>query len=124
MSKILDYAKEVLDLMVAQEDAEHIWTGKVTELVAQVCPVGYYSRIVSVLRSAGAIEQVTRGGGTAVSKWRVVNPDADLSLGDPKPSVMSKRRNLEDRVSTLERLVGGIDVSQALADVVKEVRGG
>jgi hypothetical protein len=50
-----------------------IWTGHTTQLFARLqMATPYYTSVMACLKKMGCIEQVKRGGGNAMSKWRLV----------------------------------------------------
>lgn len=112
------YAASVLQRISSEADEDGLWRGHMTKLVMEFAPPSMYSRVVAHLKGVGAIEIVDRPGFEKEGTWRVVNPDADV-FGTPQSPTGPPRNTLETRVSELERLVGGIDVAQAIGDHIK-----
>jgi hypothetical protein len=117
------HARRILEAMTEQavDDAgDKIWTGKTTELVQGLgIPMAYYSQVMRILTDAGAVEQVSRGGGPKPSVWRIMDPDVDL-LDSQHPTV-PRRRTMEARISDQESLVGGVNVPNAVATLTGDV---
>lgn len=112
-------AQAILDTMVEQADDNGVWTGRLTDLVRlHSGSISAYSQIVNVLKSAGAIEQVKRGGGFSPSVWQIMDKDANLDRGTTKPSALSKRGSAWERLSALER-----KVDRMMLDHLKEHHG-
>jgi DNA-binding transcriptional regulator PaaX len=52
-----------------------IWTGHTTQLFARLgLSTPYYTTVMDRLKKMGCVEQIKRGGGNALSKWRLVRP--------------------------------------------------
>lgn len=118
-----DHAKAVLDLMVERAERGE-WEGSATQLVAEVAPVSYYSRIMAILEDAGAIKQMRRGGGRAVSKYLIINPEASLegvAILDSGKIKLKKYASLEARLDKLESDRSGVDVSKALFNMASRL---
>jgi hypothetical protein len=90
-----------------------IWTGTLSTIVLKE---GNYTNIVNSLKSMGCIEQLLRGGGPAVSIWRLFHPPTVelLQKVNRKPTINSTKTAqaalqanvvLETRVDALEKKV-------------------
>jgi hypothetical protein len=57
-----------------------IWTGHLTQVFARLgMATPYYTSVMSALKKMGCVEQVKRGGGNSMSKWRLVRrPEEDF----------------------------------------------
>lgn len=122
-SRLQEHAQNVLDRMTVEADDEGIWTGSLSVLIGEITgSKSYYSPIIRLLKGAHAITQMKRGGGSAMSLWLVENPDADLSDVKLSP-VIARRRTLETRVANLEKLVGNVNVPEAISAIL-ERKGG
>lgn len=119
--KLVAYAAAVLGRMIHEADADGVWEGRATDIVNELGGGGYYSRIISLLYSSGAIEMMQRGGGGTPSKFKILDPNADIGAGESDPSILRRKRTVLTRIEDLERLVGGIDVPQALAELKKAI---
>lgn len=121
----LDYAKRILEKMVAESD-NGLWTGNATELVGSIAPMPSYGKLMGMLKGVGAITQVKRGGGTSPSVWEILNPDPDWTAEVGKASgkitqLHTPAAVLTQRVDNLEKMVGGIDIPDALATLAREI---
>lgn len=115
------YAQEVLHKM--DEDSENgIWKGSLSALISEICHLSYYSPIRDLLLRSGAATQLHRGGGSAPSVWQVVHPDAELHSQEYRKVDLERRRELADRVSDLERLIGGVSLPQLVVDLREEIK--
>lgn len=116
------HAHTLLRYMSETMDDDGLWTGNMVETFGVLAiPRSYYSPVLGILRGSDAIIQHQRGGGSAPSKWYVINANATLSI-DNIPTRIETRRGIEERVADLEALVGGVNVPQVVADILKEVR--
>lgn len=119
MSRTTDYAAEVLRLMI-ERAKDGIYEGRTTELTVDAkVPPSYYGKVFRVLEGSGAAEQVQRGGGSALSKWRILNPEADLA--EPEKEAKTRRRDHDARLKDLEANLGGVNVPQALATLQGDI---
>jgi len=123
MGKLTEHSQAVFDRMLAEaelDDGTLMWKGSLSVLVAELAPPSQYSNILKVLKGAGLIVQVRRGGGGSPSWWAIMDTENTVLVNHP-PNMMGtleRRRTLETRIEDLERLVGGVDVPRALADIL------
>lgn len=120
MNSLHDRAKAVLDQMVA-ESVDGLWTGRTTQVVAAIAGAGAYGKVMRLLKTSGAIEQISRGARGQPSVWRITNADADVGTGTTDGGTTERKRNLERRVEELERLVGGVNVPDAITELLKRM---
>jgi hypothetical protein len=115
-SKRYRVTTEVFARMVA-ESVDGVWQGSLTGIIDASDGRNYYSDVKQALIASGAAEQITRGGGTALSEWRILNPDVDFR------TVGTIRAGHEGRrIDAIERLLGGLDVKQALAAMATDIQ--
>ena len=90
-----------------------IWTGHTTQLFARLgMATPYYTTVMQTLKKMGCVEQVKRGGGNSMSKWRLVRRpeeqffEAAEKLKKPiqgtQKALEQQVRDLNNRVLTLE----------------------
>jgi hypothetical protein len=90
-----------------------IWTGHLTQVFARLgMATPYYTSVMSALKKMGCVEQVKRGGGNSMSKWRLVRrPEEDFfhaaeKLKSPtqgsQKALEQQMRDMNTRLTTLE----------------------
>jgi hypothetical protein len=90
-----------------------IWTGHTTHLFSRLGKATpYYTSVMEALKKMGCVEQLKRGGGNSMSKWRLVRkPEEDYFHAIEKlkkPTQGSQKaleqqfRDLNNRVLVLE----------------------
>lgn len=93
-----------------------IWTGHTTQLFARLgMATPYYTTVMQALKKMSCVEQVKRGGGNSMSKWRLVRrPEEEFfeaaeKLKKPvqggQKALEQQVRDLNQRVLTLEDMV-------------------
>jgi hypothetical protein len=121
---VLEHAVSIYDRMhqeSRQTEKGRVWEGHLTRLCDELnIARGYYSYVRQCLLDMGCIEQIKRGGGAGMSKWRLIKrPDEETYAGKepgrPNKTSSSKVRTLEQqntdlnrRVAYLEREMGNI----------------
>lgn len=114
---------------MAEEATGNLYEGFSTKLV-QSCglPSPYYTAVMRRLKEMGCIEQLRRGGGNAVSVWKLITPPTELlfdaiDLSNRRrptryDSVEQKVRDLHTRVLQMETIINvmGRKVEQLILD--------
>jgi hypothetical protein len=107
---------------VALQDGEesrhaYVWEGHTTKLFRELeLPTPYYTSVLNRLETMGCITQLSRGGGTAVSKWELLDdPDLDAFMlaeaakKGGKGQMAAMRQQIQDinaRLQKVESRVG------------------
>jgi hypothetical protein len=108
-----------------------VWEGYTTKLFQRLrLAVPYFSSVTKALKAMGCIQQLRRGGGGSPSQWLVIQaPTEELwnandltekskqarNGGDKKQAITQREKDLNERVTELERLVAELrDVFFAL----------
>jgi hypothetical protein len=90
------------------------WTGHLTSLFQELgLATPYYTHVMQMLKQMGCVEQLKRGGGAALSQWRLVRePSEDafkVAASRKKPrqgsfaGLEQQMRDLSKRVDALEK---------------------
>lgn len=90
-----------------------IWTGHTTQVFARLgLATPYYTSVMQALKKMGCVEQVKRGGGNSMSKWRLVRPPEEsifeaaeklkTPVGGTQKALEQQVRDLNKRVLKLE----------------------
>jgi DNA-binding transcriptional regulator PaaX len=90
-----------------------IWTGHLTQLFARLgMATPYYTSVMQALKKMGCAEQIRRGGGNSMSKWRLVRrPEEDFFTAAEKikkptqgsfAALEQQFRDMNSRVTALE----------------------
>jgi hypothetical protein len=120
---------------MAEEATDDLYEGFSTKLV-QSCglPSPYYTAVMRRLKEMGCIEQLRRGGGNAVSVWKLIRPPTEflfdaIDLSNRrKPtrydSVEQKVRDLNARVLEMETVINviGRKLEQVILDNERRVQ--
>lgn len=105
-----------------------IWTGHTTHLFSRLgMATPYYTTVMTALKKMGCVEQIKRGGGNSMSKWRLVRkPEEDYfhaaeKLQKPvqgsQKALEQQVRDLNKRVTTLEDVLHDMEqLPPVLAD--------
>jgi hypothetical protein len=100
-----------------------IWTGHTTQLFARLgMATPYYTTVMQALKKMSCVEQVKRGGGNSMSKWRLVRrPEEEFfeAAEKLKKPVQGGQKALEQQVRDLNKRVS--DVESLLHDVVQNL---
>lgn len=94
-----------------------IWTGHTTQLFARLgMATPYYTTVMQALKKMGCVEQVRRGGGNSMSKWRLVRKPEEEAFeaaekikkptGGSLEAVKQQVRSLNERLTVLEDAFG------------------
>src|SRR5258706_10934436 len=93
-----------------------VYEGFLTKLFDELeLSVPYYSQVLTELKRMGCIEQVKRGGGTAMSIWYLLEPpteDAFKSLPELTRNALGGfkiQRQFDSRIKELERRVNNLE---------------
>jgi hypothetical protein len=90
---------------VSQDDAKNVYEGHLTRLFSDLGIANpYYSKIRDALVAQGCIDQLRRGGGSALSKWIVVKPPEEETFR----SFMEMKRRPQGKTNILEQQVSGL----------------
>jgi hypothetical protein len=114
----------VLEGVGATEDIGYmIWTGHTTQIFAKLgMATPYYTSVMSALKKMGCVEQVKRGGGNSMSKWRLVRrpeEEAFLAAEKIKTPVQGSQKALEQQVRDLTARVNTIqEAVRAIAELL------
>lgn len=115
--KLFDHCCNVFDAMRQQAKAEKqgpdkqhvlVFTGYTTRLFQQLqLPGPYYSSVLQRLQAMGCIAQLSRGGGSAPSRWSLLDDPTLEQFQATEPEHKQTRLDaLEERVALLEQAVG------------------
>lgn len=96
-----------------EETGYMLWTGHLTQLFARLgMSTPYYTTVMQALKKMGCVEQIKRGGGNAMSKWRLVRkPEEEYFHAAEKlkkptsgtvKGIEQQVRDLNNRVLVLE----------------------
>lgn len=81
-----------------------IWEGHTTTLFNRLeLPAPYYTDIMRRLKDMGCVEQLRRGGGKALSKWRLIREPNEEDF--KKAAEISNRRQPQGAVAALEQQI-------------------
>lgn len=127
MPALLDHCSRVYAAMLAEsteeegpaEEGEGVetyraWEGHTTKIFAELSLAApYYTAVMKRLKEMGCVEQMQRGGGSARSKWVLIQePTLELfenALETNKPSTLKQRvTSLEKEVAVLRHNFGVI----------------
>jgi hypothetical protein len=101
----------------AQDDEfANVYEGHLTQLFSDLSIANpYYSKIRDALVAQGCMEQLRRGGGSALSKWVLVKPPEEETFR----SFMEMKRRPLGRAHILEQQVKGLTgmVNEALGTI-------
>jgi hypothetical protein len=93
--------------------AVRVYEGHLTNLCRDLdVPNPYYTKIMKALKELGCVEQLRRGGGSALSQWIMIEaPTAEAFIDrvERKTAASGRLGQLEQRIRDLQKLV--IDVS-------------
>ncbi len=109
--KLLEHIGRVFEQMRAEAKSEQVrgkhvlvWEGHTTKLFAQLrMPTPYYSSVLRRLQDMKCIEQLSRGGGSAESRWALLDDPTREAFDSTGPRQGKTRLSLvEKQVSTLQ----------------------
>lgn len=94
-----------------------VYQGHTTRLFRELnLPSPYYTSILTALQKMGCIKQLSRGGGSAVSRWELIDDptmdiffeSADVNPGKSRLALVEKRlAENQDRLDALEQRLEG-----------------
>ena len=139
MPAMWNYVEKVYFAMqesATPESGTLVWEGHTTKLFSELAvPTPYYTAVLRLLKDMGCIHQMRRGGGGSTSQWALwedPTPEVFLQVhnqGKEKRASVAPRDDVHRRVDVLEQqvadirgLLGGVNVPQAISDIMKEVR--
>lgn len=103
------------------KEVHPVWTGHLTQVFNRLGLAGpYYTAIMNHLKRMGSVLQVRRGGGSAQSKWMLLEAptmeafDNAIQVGN-KPSVRKLHQQLQQRVEDLTRRVQVLEKAARIA---------
>jgi len=120
---LLMHCNTIYDAMEADSKPEgeyKVWEGFATKLFEdQGLTVPYYTQVMRMLRGMDCLRQLRRGGGTAPSRWALIQkPNMEIfdkASGIPgayRGNKISQQdqmmRDLSNRVNDLEEIVAGL----------------
>jgi hypothetical protein len=116
------------ELEVDVEGEGRVYQGFTSHLFQELgIAVPNYGPVLDLLREMGCITQERRGGGPSPSVWRLWKKPtlADFELAHktmPQAQIkVRKEQHEEQRITDLQKQLGGIDVPQALIDLQTQV---
>lgn len=87
-------------------------------------PVPYYGKILKALKAMGCVTQLRRGGGKSPSQWELWKTptveDFEKVWGQQQQEE-HKTTPTESHLKDITRMLGGVDVPKALADLQEQV---
>lgn len=122
-----DAAAQATLARMVKESEGGIWTGRLSQVVTEVSHPAFYSTVRAMLIRSGAAEQLARGGGKRPSQWRVLDPDFNFESSKVSGKPPLQQGKDVDRLSELEKMVGGVNVAYAVVDLQRQIdnlRGG
>jgi hypothetical protein len=100
-----------------------IWTGHTTQLFARLgMATPYYTTVMQALKKMGCVEQVKRGGGNSMSKWRLVRrPEEEFfeAAEKLKRPVQGSQKALEQQMRDMNKRLS--DVESLLHDLIQNL---
>ena len=114
-------------MRVASETSEGrvYYTGFISSLMFDELgvPVPYYGKVLGILKLMGCVAQIRRGGGRSQSQWELFEEPTlenfekawEQYKGPPKTDPM------EAKMKDVTRMVGGVDVPKAIADLQQQL---
>src|SRR4051812_13966881 len=91
-----------VELDLTDDDLIEVYEGHLTHLFSDLQIANpYYSKIKGVLVAQGCIEQLRRGGGSAMSKWILQRPPEEETF----KALMERKRPTTGRLAILEQQV-------------------
>jgi hypothetical protein len=92
-----------------------VWEGHTTRLFrALELPSPYYTSVLGRLETMGCIAQLSRGGGTAVSRWELLD-DPELEPFMNAESASKGRKGRKTKLQQHDQML--LDLSKRLADI-------
>jgi len=111
-AKVYEAMRERATQMEVDGTERQVYEGHLTQLYRDIgAPNPYYTSVQRALVDMGCVEQLRRGGGSAMSKWLLVKePDA----GDFEEKVLSRRPKgkvamLEQQIRALTKRIGELE---------------
>lgn len=116
-STLFDHCVTVFQEMEAQARDEGpvgvIYEGHLTKLFQQLgFSTPHYTSVMTMLKHMGCVEQIRRGGGRAVSRWKMVripNEESFRSFEKQNTAPKGKTAALEQQVRDLTRRVNALE---------------
>jgi hypothetical protein len=101
---ILDEEAVLEDVKTEDETLNlKVWSGALTKVFQRLeLATPYYTSVMAHLKAMGCVEQLSRGGGSAPSKW-VLYQEPTRELFDEAPAM--KPQKTADRLKALEQQV-------------------
>lgn len=90
----------------------YVWEGHTTRLFRTLeLPSPYYSSVLGRLETMGCIAQLARGGGTAVSKWELLeDPDLETFMNAESARKRAKPTRLQQHDQQIQDIVQRLNV--------------
>lgn len=98
---------------IASATGYMIWTGHTTHLFSRLGKATpYYTSVMEALKKMGCVEQIKRGGGNSMSKWRLVRrPEEEYFHAAEKlrRPVQGSQKALEQQMRDLNKRVTALE---------------
>lgn len=131
--KVFEYATGFYDALVRNAENREVdgatirvYEGKVTSLFQTLgISQGYYTPIMSVLRELGSVTQLQRGGKGQPSIVAIHRPPDRTDFEGLPEKPLTPNADvaiLQDRLSAVERLIGGMDIVGAFVELERRLK--